>query len=179
MNTMLAMEGKVMEYSSTNLIFVRSLDLSDNNLPEIPTELASFVELISLNLSQNALTGKIPNDIGNMKGLEAIHLSNNQLSGEIPESMSNLTFLGTLDLSYNNSLGRIPSGTQLQNFNSSSFIGNQLCGLPLTKNCSVDNPEPGFEENDEDEIDIWFYLSMVGFVFGFWSVVGSLVFIRR
>ncbi|WCJ39051.1 Receptor-like protein EIX2 [Euphorbia peplus] len=186
--SLLVMKGKVMEYS-TNLGFVRSIDISDNNLSgEIPKELTMLAGLLSLNLSRNALTGRIPHNIGDMKGLEAIDFSHNQLSGEIPESMTTLTFLGTLDLSYNNLSGRIPSGTQLQSLSSSSFTGNRLCGLPLTKNCTEDNDEPRSEEKDEnedededeDEVDIWFYASMTfGFVFGFWGVVGSLVFIRR
>ncbi|WCJ39083.1 disease resistance family protein / LRR family protein [Euphorbia peplus] len=183
-SAVLVMKGKAMEYTS-NLKFVRSMDLSDNNLSgEIPDAITSLIELLSLNLSQNALTGRIPDNIGRMKGLEAIDFSHNKLSGEIPQSMSRLTFLGTLDVSYNDLSGRIPSGTQLQSFNSSNFIGNQLCGLPLIKNCSSDNIEPHIEEKDEnedeDEVDIWFYLSIVfGFVFGFSNVVGSLVFIKK
>ncbi|WCJ39093.1 disease resistance family protein / LRR family protein [Euphorbia peplus] len=181
-STILVMKGKVMEYS-TNLRFVRSIDLSDNNLSgEIPTEVTRIAGLLSLNLSQNDLTGRIPNNIGDMKGLESIDLSHNQLSGEIPESISTLTFLSTLDFSYNNLFGRIPSSTQLQSFDSSSFVGNQLCGLPLTNNCTSVNAWPEIEEKDEneDEVDVLFYVSMAfGFVFGFWSVVGSLIFIRK
>ncbi|WCJ39073.1 hypothetical protein M5689_020094 [Euphorbia peplus] len=113
-----------------------------------------------------------------MKGLEAIDFSHNNLFGEIPESLSTLTFLGTLDLSYNNLSGKIPSGTQLQSFESSSFIVNQLCDSPLTKNCTLDNAQPDIDINiddeNEDEVDGWFYISMAfRFVFGFWSIVGS------
>ncbi|XP_065866594.1 receptor-like protein EIX2 [Euphorbia lathyris] len=187
-NVMLVMKEKVMEYN-TILRYVRSIDLSDNNLSgEIPNEMTRLEELLSLNLSHNALTGRIPNGIGNMHGLEVIDFSQNQLSGEIPNTISTLTFLSKLNLSYNELSGRIPSGTQLHGFDSSSFTGNQLCGLPLIKNCSSDGAQPDIEEKnenededeDKDELDVWFYVSlMIGFVVGFWSAVGSLIFIRR
>ncbi|WCJ39099.1 hypothetical protein M5689_020117 [Euphorbia peplus] len=61
-------------------------------------------------------------------------------------------------------------------------MGNQLCGLTLTDNCTSDIARPDIEEKDEneDEVDVWFYVSMAfGFVFGFCSVQGSLIFIRK
>ena len=118
----------------------------------------------------------IPPKIGGM-GLLSLDLSRNRLSGEIPPSMSSLTFLSYLNLSYNDLSGTIPLSTQLQSFDASSYIGNQLCGPPLTKNCSVVGATPDFgNKGDESEVD-WFYVSMVlGFVLGFWGVVGPLLF---
>ncbi|WCJ39059.1 Receptor-like protein EIX2 [Euphorbia peplus] len=182
---LLVMKGKVMEYS-TILRFVRSIDLSDNNLSgEIPEELTTLAELLSLNLSHNSLSGRIPPGIGDMERLNSIDFSHNQLSGEIPPSMSSLGSLGMLDLSYNNLTGRIPPGTKLQGFDSSNFTGNQLCGLPLIVNCTGDGTwfdsekQPDGDE-DEDETDHWFYISMAyGFGVGFWTAVGSLIFIKR
>ncbi|RVW83039.1 putative LRR receptor-like serine/threonine-protein kinase IRK [Vitis vinifera] len=83
--------------------------------------------------------------MGRMKALESLDLSRNHLSGEIPQSMKNLSFLSHLNLSYNNFSGRIPSGTQLQSFDAISYIGNaELCGAPLTKNCTEDEDFQGF-----------------------------------
>ncbi|WCJ39081.1 hypothetical protein M5689_020101 [Euphorbia peplus] len=97
-----------------------------------------------------------------MKGLEAIDFSRNKLSCEIPPSMSTLTFLSTLDLSYNSVSARIPLSTQLQSFDSSSFIGNQLCRPPLSINCTSDNPQLDTDEKyeNEDEVNVWFYVSI-------------------
>ncbi|XP_040368066.1 putative receptor like protein 25 isoform X1 [Rosa chinensis] len=98
-----------------------------------------MTELISLNLSRNKLMGNLPEDFGNMKMLESLDLSRNQISGKIPTSFASLNFLSVLDLSHNNLSGRIPSGTQLQGFNASQYMGNLgLCGPPLTPSCPGD-----------------------------------------
>ncbi|KAH7834589.1 hypothetical protein Vadar_017670 [Vaccinium darrowii] len=157
------------------------MDLSDNNISEeIPEEITSLLGLRSLNLSGNHLTGVIPKEIGNMGLLESLDLSRNQLSGKIPQSMSGLTFLSYLNVSHNNLSGRIPSSTQLQSFNSSSFTGNRLCGPPLTQNCSTDGapPEGHDEEGTKSEVE-WFYVTAaLGFVVGFWVVLGPLLYKR-
>ncbi|CAI0399807.1 unnamed protein product [Linum tenue] len=166
---------------------LRILDLADNNLTgEIPRCFNNFTGLQSLNLSDNSLTGDIPRDIGSMRSLESIDLSLNQISGEIPPSMSGMTFLSFLNFSSNRLSGRIPSSTQLQSLNSSSFAGNKdLCGLPLAKNCTRDRVTDESGGNGRDEPDEgdgsgsefkWFYVSLaLGFIVGFWGVVGSMV----
>ncbi|XWS42553.1 hypothetical protein CRYUN_Cryun16bG0024200 [Craigia yunnanensis] len=141
-NALLVMKGRKDEYSTT-LRFVTSIDLSVNSLTgEISKELGNLTVLLSLNLSGNLLTGKIPENIGNMESLESLDLSMNQLHGEIPSSFSNLNFLNNLNLSYNNLTGQIPTGTQLQSFEKFSYIGNHLCGPPVTKNCSTNDVTP-------------------------------------
>ncbi|XP_044473375.1 receptor-like protein EIX2 [Mangifera indica] len=177
-------KGKMAEYNSI-LKFVRMIDLSKNNLSgEIPIEVTDLLALQSLNLSHNSLIGRIPENIGAMSSLESVDLSENQLSGEIPQSISKLTFLSVLNLSNNKLFGRIPSSTQLQSFSASSFTGNELCGPPLSNNCTVSVPTSGDQnrgekEGNEDGVD-WFYVSMaLGFVVGFWSFVGPLFFNRR
>ncbi|KAK2639629.1 hypothetical protein Ddye_027424 [Dipteronia dyeriana] len=115
-----------------------------------------------------------------MGSLESVDLSSNQLSGEIPTSISSMTLLSHLNLAYNNLTGKIPSSTQLQSFDPSSFTGNELCGPPLLKNCTEIVPTPGSETGNEDEVDWLFYVSIaVGFIVGFWSVIGSLLINRR
>ncbi|KAL4618796.1 hypothetical protein ACB092_06G036000 [Castanea dentata] len=151
---LLLIKGKALEYSTTFRL-VNIIDLSNNNL-------------------------RIPENIGDMRSLESIDLSVNQLSGQIPQSMSCLTFLSNLNLSNNNLTGKIPSSTQLQSLNASSFFGNGLCGPPLTNNCTIIDVKPNTKnKRSEDfralEVD-WFYVSMaLGFIVGFWVVLGPLL----
>ncbi|KAK2639544.1 hypothetical protein Ddye_027339 [Dipteronia dyeriana] len=181
----LVMKGTWLEFENT-LNLVRIIDLSDNNFSgEIPIEVMNLKALQSLNLSHNILIGRIPESIGAMRSLEAIDFSANQLSGEIPQSFSELNFLSYLNLSNNNLTRKIPSSTQLQSLDASSYAGNDLCGLPLPKNCSVSAvPEPdhetgGDKTGDEHEV-IWFSVSIVlGFVVGFWSLIGPLIVNER
>ncbi|XVF37722.1 hypothetical protein REPUB_Repub20aG0034100 [Reevesia pubescens] len=177
------MKGQLLEYVNT-LNLVRILDFSRNNLSgEIPQEMAGLIGLQTLNISHNHLTGKIPENIGGMKSLETLDLSKNQLSGSIPQSMSSMTFLNHLNLSNNNLTGKIPSSTQLQSFDASSYAGNNLCGSPL-KDCRESGKEPDIMSGDTRnekglEVD-WFYVSMaLGFITGFWSILGPLVINRR
>ncbi|XP_024172541.1 receptor-like protein EIX2 isoform X2 [Rosa chinensis] len=146
---------KGIEREFPNLIGMRSIDISSNYLiGEIPPSTASMTELKSLNLSRNKLTGKLPEDFGNMKMLESLDLSRNRISG------------------------RIPSGTQLQGFNASQYMGNRgLCGPPLTQSCPGEGTEIDNKEHDNDDlISLGFFISVVlGFFTGFWMVCGSLL----
>ncbi|KAJ9130510.1 hypothetical protein P3X46_034442 [Hevea brasiliensis] len=185
-DALIVMKGRMVEYEKI-LKFVKSIDLSDNNFSgEIPKEITSLLSLQSLNLSANLLSGKIPENIGAMKMLEVLDFSQNQLFGGIPQSITNLTFLSLLNLSNNNLSGRIPTSTQLLTFSSSSFVGNKgLCGPPLSENCSDNGvilnngKEEEKEKGDGVKVD-WFYVSMaLGFIVGFWSVLGPLAINRR
>nr|GMD71507.1 receptor-like protein 12 [Ipomoea batatas] len=172
-------KGLEYEYASIPLSLFAEMDLSGNNfIGDIPIDLTNLSRLRSLNLSRNNLTGNIPTEMGNMKLLESLDLSRNQLSGKIPSSFSSLCSLGVLDLSYNNLSGKIPSGTQLQGFNASCYVGNNLCGPPVSQNCSVGDGKihKNKNEGDDDSSGVdWFYVSMaIGFAVGFWGICGSL-----
>lgn len=180
--TSLVMKGKNVEYSSI-LNLVRTIDLSENNFSgEVPAEVTELLVLQSLNWSHNHFAGRLPENIGVMRSLESIDFSYNKLNGEIPQSTSSLTFLNRLNLSYNNLSGEIPLSTQLQSFDASCFLGNDnLCGYPLSKNCTENVSVPEVENEDEDDEEVnWFIVSMApGFVVGFWSVIGPLIVCRR
>ncbi|KAH9803420.1 hypothetical protein KPL71_001757 [Citrus sinensis] len=174
--------GEVVEYDEIlNLVTVTAV--SRNDLPKnVPLEVRNLKATQSLNFSHNTFTGRIPESIGVMRSLESVDFSVNQLSGEIPQSMSNLMSLNYLNLSNNKLTGKIPSSTQLQSFDASSFAGNDLCGAPLPKNCTenVSNSEDENGDEDEDELDHWFYVSIaLGFVVGIWCFIGPLIFNRR
>ncbi|KAH1084082.1 hypothetical protein J1N35_023843 [Gossypium stocksii] len=165
------------------------LDLSENHFSgSVPAwigdKLSNLVvlSLRSNNFDGNFLTGNIPDNISNMEVMESLDLSMNQLNGEIPPNFSNLNFLNHFNVSYNNLTGQIPTSTQLQSFENLSYVGNHLCGPPLSKNCTskgipTDVANNG-SSNEGSKVN-WLYVSIVlGFVMGFWGVVAPLFFIR-
>ncbi|KAL8252252.1 hypothetical protein R6Q59_035945 [Mikania micrantha] len=174
----LMMKGRDGTYSTT-LGLVKLLDLSSNNLVgQIPSELMSLHELVSLNLSRNNLIGRIPDSIGDMKALESFDISLNNLSGELPMSLSRLNFLSIFNVSYNNFTGKIPISTQLQSLNESSFLGNKLCGAPLTNSCErVEVPVVTKGDKKEDDGQDWGLIIsiFIGFVTGFWIIMAPLM----
>ncbi|KAJ9555407.1 hypothetical protein OSB04_010021 [Centaurea solstitialis] len=157
-NAIMEWQENERELTST-LRFLISIDLSGNNLTgQIPKELTDLHELLALNLSKNALLGEIPRKIGEMKKLTCQIIS----------------------------CGRIPSGTQLQSFEPSRYIGNAgLCGPPITRSCPGDEVPSMARESESgeesiDELWRWFYIGGgTGFALGFWMACGVLLLNRR
>ena len=177
---LLWLKGRGDEYKNF-LGLVTSIDLSNNKIVgEIPREITDLNGLMFLNLSHNQLSGHIPQNIGNMEALLSIDFSRNELSGEIPPTISNLSFLSMLDLSYNHLNGKIPTGTQLQTFDASNFIGNNLCDPPLPISCSSN--DKSYDQNgkgsDRHGVNLFYVGMTFGFVVGFWIVVGPLIICR-
>jgi Leucine-rich repeat (LRR) protein len=145
-----------LNYRGYGALEILSIDLSSNYLTgKIPEGITSLAGLVNLNLSRNQLNGEVPDKIGAMQSLESLDLSNNNLLGEIPSSISSLTYLSILDLSSNNLTGRIPSGRQLDTLymiNPSMYDGNiGLCGPPLQRNCPKSNTSMhGDEKRDKN-----------------------------
>ena len=122
-----------------------------------------------------------------MSLLESLDLSSNKLTGEIPIQLADgLIFLSVLNLSFNQLVGQIPFIKQFATCLEASYEGNRgLYGCPLKKECtSVEqrSPPPTFEDIHSKSgllID-WNYLSAeLGFVFGFWLIIGPLMFWKR
>ncbi|XP_058729117.1 receptor-like protein 7 [Vicia villosa] len=162
------------------LTVLTAIDFSSNHFEgEIPKQLFDFKALYVLNLSNNALSGQIPFSIGNLKQLESLDLSNNTLEGEIPIQISSLSFLSFLNLSFNHLSGIIPTGTQIQTFPETSFVGNEkLCGPPLTKICSsINTSSPTTKSAMKFD---WQYISTgIGFGFGAGLVFAPLMIWER
>ncbi|KAL2967341.1 hypothetical protein AAZX31_16G170700 [Glycine max] len=177
-SVLLWLKGRGDEYRNI-LGLVTSIDLSSNKLlGEIPKKITNLNGLNFLNLSHNQLIGHIPQGIGNMGSLQSIDFSRNQLSGEIPPTISNLSFLSMLDVSYNHLKGKIPTVTQLQTFDASSFIGNNLCGPPLPINCWSNGKTHSYEGSDGHGVNWFFVGATIGFVVGFWIVIAPLLICR-
>ncbi|CAO2163215.1 unnamed protein product [Urochloa humidicola] len=108
-----------------------------------------------------------------MLQLESLDLSYNQLTGEIPPSMAAMSFLEVLKLSYNHLSGQIPQSDQFLTFPNTSFLWNDgLCGKPLTRLCEPNQapsaaPKPGTSKDLN-----WEFLSVeVGIISGLTIVV--------
>ncbi|XP_078152852.1 uncharacterized protein LOC144548041 [Carex rostrata] len=180
------MKGLILEYSYEDVVYLKSMDLSNNNLTgKIPQEIVFLIGLVNLNLSHNHLIGNIPLKIGNMISLESLDFHMNNLSGTIPQSMSALYSLEVLNFSYNNLSGSIPTGHQLQALDDPSiYSGNPyLCGPPLKTSCGSSGTLPQSDgHNDSNskntgDRDKWLYLFMeFGFVAGFLLVFFILLF---
>nr|XP_043611547.1 receptor-like protein EIX2 [Erigeron canadensis] len=178
----LVTKGREDRYNTIILGQVILMDLSSNDLVgHIPSELMGLLGLRSLNLSGNQLTGRIPENIGVMKSLESLDLSLNKLSGKLPMSLSNLTYLDCFNVSWNHLTGSIPKGTQLQSFQESSFIGNQLCGDPLPDCISteISNAQIQKDENASHGEDCGLIISiLLGLAVGFCLIVAPLMVSR-
>lgn len=91
--------------------------------------------MVTLDLSNNQLSGQIPPDLGNCKYLNKLVLANNKLSGPIPFQLSNLDRLSSFYIANNGLSGPIPA--TLARFDESDFDGNNgLCGKPTGSNCN-------------------------------------------
>lgn len=85
-------------FTQTDLL---TLDLSNNNLTgALPAEVRHLAQLRTLNLSYNEFTG-VPAEVGQLKNLEYLDLSHNQITG-LPYELGNLSNLKELILTGNN-----------------------------------------------------------------------------
>jgi internalin A len=84
---------------------IEQLDLSDQNLTELPIEIGELIALKSLNLSGNRLKS-LPIEIGNLTNLQKLNVRSNNLE-YLPVEIGNLQNLITLDL-WNNQLTEFP-----------------------------------------------------------------------
>ena len=104
------------------------LDLSDNQLTELPPEITKLTNLTTLNLSKNQLA-QLPLDITKLTNLTTLNLSGNQLT-QLQLEITKLTNLTTLILG-NNQLTQLPFEiTKLTNLTTLKLFSNQLTQLP-------------------------------------------------
>uniref|UniRef100_A0A7N0TQ94 Uncharacterized protein n=1 Tax=Kalanchoe fedtschenkoi TaxID=63787 RepID=A0A7N0TQ94_KALFE len=161
-----------------NLPLLNFIDLSGNELSgQIPKQITNLSYLNCLNLSGNRINGHIPDNIGLLLHLESLDLSNNALDGHIPGSLASITFLSRLNLSHNNLSGQIPSQNQFKTFDDPSiYEGNPgLCGLPLPNMCNPHKPNKDSSDDSGVSEKMMLCSIVLGFIFGFWAVCGTLV----
>ncbi|KAE8731699.1 putative LRR receptor-like serine/threonine-protein kinase [Hibiscus syriacus] len=106
----LGLSGLMPDTTIGKLTQLQSLDLSNNKITALPSDLWSLGSLKRLNLSSNQISGFLPSNIGNFGQLEIIDLSGNNFSGEIPAAISSLPSLQVLNLAGNGFEWSIPTG---------------------------------------------------------------------
>ncbi|XP_048421911.1 receptor-like protein EIX2 [Pyrus x bretschneideri] len=87
---------------------LRFLNLSYNNISGQLPECLTHSNLVMLDLSSNALSGKIPTTIDSLFGIETFELRSNEFVGELALSLKNCRSLMVLDLADNQLSGSIP-----------------------------------------------------------------------
>ncbi len=92
--------------SNLNIIHVKSLNLIDLELTELPSALMKFHHLTELDLSGNELK-TLPNSIAQLSLLRVLKLQDNQFT-QLPAAMGNLSKLETLFIDGNPNLHQLP-----------------------------------------------------------------------
>jgi internalin A len=127
----------------SELVSLKSLDLSSNSIVSIPEDFGKLVNLESLDLSGNSISD-LPRSFANLKSLKTLRLDGNNFS-DIPTAISELHQLVLLDLSINK-LASIPDwfGEQSSiarlylSVNKLETLPSAICALSNLKELRVD-----------------------------------------
>ncbi|KAJ6766888.1 LRR RECEPTOR-LIKE SERINE/THREONINE-PROTEIN KINASE RFK1-RELATED [Salix purpurea] len=113
---------------------VTRMELKRYNLPGVlPTQLVNLPRLQVVDFAYNYLNGTLPREWASMQ-LTSISVVVNRLSGEIPKELGNITTLTTLSLEANQFSGTIPPDLgKLINLQELMLSSNHLSGnLPVS-----------------------------------------------
>ncbi|TVU33417.1 hypothetical protein EJB05_25234 [Eragrostis curvula] len=92
-----------------------------------PENIVKLSNLVTINLANNELSGKIPDSIGQLKRLEELHLKYNSMFGELPSNLSKCSNLKTTILGSNIFHG------QLKKFNFSTLSKLEILDIMSNK----------------------------------------------
>jgi len=105
-----------------------TLDIVNNQVTALPTELFQLTQLTTLNIGGNQLTA-LPTELFQLTHLTTLNIGDNQLTA-LPAELGQLTHLTTLDIN-SNLLTPLPAELfQLTQLTTLNIGGNQLTALP-------------------------------------------------
>ncbi|XP_073011426.1 LOW QUALITY PROTEIN: receptor-like protein EIX2 [Typha latifolia] len=84
------------------------MDLSRNNLSELPQCWQEGSQLLIMDFSNNNIIGEIPPSVGSLTSLKILDLNDNDLYGELPSELQHCDRLVLLDLGDNKLSGKLP-----------------------------------------------------------------------
>jgi hypothetical protein len=93
-----SMEAAFFEQSKDSMLSKRSIDLSYNNLRELPAQFSTLCSLESLNLSYNSFKGDVPPQISSLSQLTCLKLNMNGVT--CVQVLTNLQKLRILQVFY-------------------------------------------------------------------------------
>ncbi|XP_045828879.1 receptor-like protein 19 [Trifolium pratense] len=109
---------------------VITLDLSNEFISgQLQSSLFNLKHLENLNLAYNEFHSEIHSEFQNLNNLKYLNLSNAGFQGKLPNSISDLTQLVHLDLSFNNFTGPLPSFNRSKSLKVLSLNHNNFKGL--------------------------------------------------
>ena len=111
-----------------NLANLNILRLDNNNLKSLPSSIGNLTKLHSIFMQKNYLK-TLPSQIGNLEKLDHIDLSNNNLI-KLPPQIGNLKKLLVLSLDYNNLESLPPQIGNLEKLDFLFLNNNKLKSLP-------------------------------------------------
>ena len=132
------------------LVNLELLDLTDNNIENILSEISNLTCLETLNLSYNGITEIIP-EMCNLKNLSSLYFGYNGITS-IPPEICNLTNLTELLLNDNSITEFLPELCQLANLSVLSLNNNTITKIPLELSQLINLTELYLNENNIEEI---------------------------
>ncbi|GAA0176721.1 hypothetical protein Leryth_022762 [Lithospermum erythrorhizon] len=119
----------------TKLTSLRNVFLQGNHFSgNLPSTLYLMESLVRFSVSRNDFSGGINGVFDGLSRLRTLYLDDNEFSGEIPELK--LPNLEQFNVSFNRFNGSVPKS--LEEMPENAFLGNVLCGKPLSLACGKD-----------------------------------------
>ncbi|KAL8239800.1 hypothetical protein R6Q59_016367 [Mikania micrantha] len=95
--------------SCTNLKYTKHLHLGSNRFTGlVPDAFQNLANVLTLDISQNYLSGRIPEFLGELSNLRILLLGKNNFIGSIPEKLCQLNNVSLIDISSNFLTGLLP-----------------------------------------------------------------------
>ena len=119
---------------------VEEINYSDESLfGSLVPELAMLSDLVSLDMSYNAIEGPIPTEFGLMSKLRVLRLDRNDISGQIPRDVGDMLELRVVHLEWNDLTGSFPNDifSRLTNLIELQLHTNKLTGEVTDQFCDL------------------------------------------